>query len=229
MLPLAKIGRQLNGQQLCRSPVGITLPSALVGWCPLSSTVAELGAHHIQHLLVLIRHLDIPSVTGGHETALQAFSADFHLAWCAPGSDFRSALPLLHIPQSHSSPANAVQPQIIAWIANVAQTRQSKLVPWNPEIHLFQKTVWILHFKSGELNSGLQFFAFQICISIERDQELHYLVWVQCSSFSTGLHDHTYHMIYLHFLHFSKCLNGSVFWLKLILISFLKKSGNMSM
>ena len=55
------------------------------------------------------------------------------------------------------------------------------------------------------------------------------LVWVQCSSFSTGLHDHTYHMIYLHFLHFSKCLNGSVFWLKLILISFLKKSGNMSM
>ena len=134
-----------------------------------------------------------------------------------------------HIPQSHSSPANAVQPQIIAWIANVAQTRQSKLVPWNPEIHLFQKTVWILHFKSGELNSGLQFFAFQICISIERDQELHYLVWVQCSSFSTGLHDHTYHMIYLHFLHFSKCLNGSVFWLKLILISFLKKSGNMSM
>ena len=98
---------------------------------------------------------------------------------------------------SKPSPANAVQPQIIAWIANVAQTRQSKLVPWNPEIHLFQKTVWILHFKSGELNSGLQFFAFQICISIERDQELHYLVWVQCSSFSTGLHDHTYHMIYV--------------------------------
>ena len=53
------------------------------------------------------------------------FSTAFHLAWCAGAAQlpFRfAAAP--HPPQRHSSPANAVQPQIIARITNAVQTRQ---------------------------------------------------------------------------------------------------------